>query len=423
MPWFTLLFVGMLVLATGVEIYLAWRHLRHVAAHRNAVPTAFVQRISFADHQKAADYTGAKSRLAIVQLLYGSLLVYGWTLGGGLELLDNSWRHFNFAPLVTGVAFLVSAFLIIGLLELPFTLYQTFHIEQRFGFNRMTMKLFISDLIKSSLLTLLIGVPLAAVILWLMSNAGTLWWLWAWGVWFGFSLLLMWAFPTFIAPLFNKFTPLEAGELQQRIQALLARCGFTSNGIFVMDGSRRSAHGNAYFTGVGNKKRIVFFDTLINSLNADEVEAVLAHELGHFLRHHVRKRMISMAIISLIGLGVLGWLSSQTWFYHGLGVTDPSTHAALLLFLIAAPIFTFFTRPLMARTLRRHEFEADDFAAEQSSARHLIDALVKLYQENASTLTPDPWYSAFHDSHPPAPVRIAHLSARISNQTVTQGAA
>jgi len=423
MHWFTLLFLAMLVLATGVEIYLAWRHLRHVAAHRGTVPAAFVQRISLDDHQKAADYTQAKTRHAIVQLVYGALLVYAWTIGGGLGLLDQTWRNIGLGPLMTGVGFLVSAFFIIGLLELPLTLFQTFHLEQRFGFNRTPPKLFILDLLKSSLLTMLIGVPLAAAILWLMGNAGTLWWLWAWGVWFGFSLLMMWAFPAFIAPLFNKFTPLEAGELQQRIQALLQRCGFTSNGIFVMDGSRRSAHGNAYFTGVGNKKRIVFFDTLINSLNADEIEAVLAHELGHFRRHHVRKRMITMAIVSLLGLGVLGWLSSQLWFYNGLGVTQPSTHAALLLFLIAAPIFTFFTRPLMAHTLRRHEFEADDFAAEQSDARHLIDALVKLYQENASTLTPDSWYSAFHDSHPPAPVRIAHLSARISNQRATEGVA
>ncbi|HEY0722035.1 MAG TPA: M48 family metallopeptidase [Gammaproteobacteria bacterium] len=423
MHWFTLLFLVMLVLATGVEIYLAWRHLRHVAAHRGAVPAAFAQRISLDEHQKAADYTGAKTRLAIVQLLYGALLVYAWTLGGGVELLDHLWRNLALAPLITGIGFLISAFLIIGLLELPFTLFQTFHIEQRFGFNRMTSKLFIADLIKSSLLTLLIGAPLAAAILWLMGNAGALWWLWAWGVWFGFSLLMMWAFPAFIAPLFNKFTPLEAGELQQRIQALLQRCGFTSNGIFVMDGSRRSAHGNAYFTGVGNKKRIVFFDTLLNSLSPDEIEAVLAHELGHFRRHHVRKRLITMAVVSLLGLALLGWLSSQLWFYNGLGVTQPSIHVALLLFLIAVPIFTFFTRPLMARTLRRHEFEADNFAAEQSSAHHLIDALVKLYQENASTLTPDPWHSAFHDSHPPAPVRIAHLSARIPTQSVNEGVA
>ncbi len=423
MHWFTLLFLAMLALATGVEIYLAWRHLRHVEGHRAAVPADFAQRISLSDHQKAADYTQAKTRLTIVQLIYGALLVYAWTVGGGLELLDQTWRNINLGPLMTGVGFLVSAFLIIGVLELPLSLFQTFHIEQRFGFNRTTIKLFVIDQFKSLLLMLLIGLPLAALVLWLMGNAGKMWWLWTWMVWFGFSLLMMWIFPAFIAPLFNKFTPLEEGELQQRIQALLQRCGFTSNGIFVMDGSRRSSHGNAYFTGIGNKKRIVFFDTLINSLNADEIEAVLAHELGHFRRHHVRKRMITMGIISLLGLGVLGWLSSQMWFYNGLGVSQPSTHAALLLFLIAAPIFTFFTRPLMARTLRRHEFEADDFASEQSNARHLIDALVKLYQENASTLTPDPWYSAFHDTHPPAPVRIAHLSARISNQSATLGVA
>jgi STE24 endopeptidase len=296
---------------------------------------------------------------------------------------------------------------------LPFSLYHTFVIEERFGFNKTTPVTFIGDLAKQGLLMLLLGVPLTWAALWLMQGSGELWWLYLWLLWAGFSLLMFWAYPAVIAPLFNKFTPLDNEQLQQRIQALLDRCGFKSKGIFVMDGSRRSGHGNAYFTGMGRNKRIVFFDTLLETLEADEIEAVLAHELGHFKRRHVQKRIVIMMLMSLGGLALLGWLIQQTWFYQGLGVTQPSNHLALLLFLMVTPVFTLFLQPLASWFSRRHEFEADDYAASQSSAGYLIRALVKLYKENANTLTPDPLYSAFYDSHPPAPVRVAHLSTRM----------
>jgi STE24 endopeptidase len=397
-----------------LQWWLSLRHAAHVRAHRDAVPAAFSDRITLAEHQKAADYTVAGTRYERIELAYHTALLLGWTLGGGIALLHGFWQNWSLSPLWQGVALLVSAFALMSLLDLPLSAWHTFHHEQRFGFNRSTPALFVSDTLKSWLLTLAIGIPMAWVVLWLMQSAGQLWWLTVWMVWVGFSLLMMWAWPAFIAPLFNSFKPLEDEALKSRIQTLLQRCGFTSQGIFVMDGSRRSGHGNAYFTGLGNNKRIVFFDTLIESLEANELEAVLAHELGHFRRKHVLKRMLTMMAMSLAGLALLGWLIDRSWFYAGLGVDAQSHAIALLLFMLTSPVFGFLLGPVMARASRRHEFEADDYAAVQTDAAALIRALVKLYKENANTLTPDPWYSAFHDSHPPAPVRVGHLSAKLA---------
>jgi STE24 endopeptidase len=337
------------------------------------------------------------------------VLLLLWTLGGGLDVLDQFWRGFGWGELATGTAVIVS-FLVLGsLLDIPAGWYRTFVLEQRFGFNKMTPAMFISDLLKSTALALVIGVPLVMLILWLMTSAGQYWWLYAWASLTAFSLLMTWAYPQFIAPLFNQFTALEDGEVAERITALLTRTGFNSNGVFVMDGSKRSAHGNAYFTGFGKNKRIVFFDTLLKHLTPAQVEAVLAHELGHFKRKHIVKGMVLSMSFTLAGFAVLAWLMQQEWFYTSLGIQQPSTYMALLLFVLVSPAFTFFISPIMARWSRKHEFEADDFAAEQSSSAELIAALVGLYKENASTLTPDPMYSAFYDSHPPAMVRIAHL--------------
>jgi STE24 endopeptidase len=387
-----------------------------VRQHRDTVPDAFKDKISLVAHQKAADYTIARARLGIVELYFGSILLLAWTLGGGLQLLDTAWRHSPLtSPLLNGVGVLLSVLLISAVLDLPVTLYRTFVIEQRFGFNRITPGVFITDLAKQLLLLLILGVPLVTLVLWLMLDASSLWWLYVWGVWMGFSLFLLWAWPAFIAPLFNKFIPLNNVELKQRIENLLDRCGFKSNGVFVMDGSKRSSHGNAYFSGLGTNKRIVFFDTLLKSLDADEVEAVLAHELGHFKHKHIQKRIITMAGLSLTGLAILALLMRLPEFYYGLGVSTPSTYMALALFMMVMPIFSFYLQPVMAWLSRKHEFEADNYAMQQSNATTLIQALVKLYKENASTLTPDPLYSAFHDSHPPAPVRIRHLSRKLGN--------
>lgn len=413
MNTFSWIFLAALAASLLVKLWLSLRHLRHVGANRNQVPAAFAGQIGLEAHQKAADYTVANTRQGRVELMYSSLLLLGWTLGGGLQWLDSTWQQAGWGSIPTGVAVLVSAFMVMALLELPFSLYHTFVIEERFGFNKTTPKLFAADLLKQSLLMLLLGIPLAWAALWLMKESGTLWWFYLWLLWAGFSLLMLWLYPTVIAPLFNKFTVLEDSDLQKRIQSLLDRCGFKSKGIYVMDGSRRSGHGNAYFTGMGQNKRIVFFDTLLKSLDADEIEAVLAHELGHFKRRHVTKRIITMMLMSLAGLALLGWLADQTWFYQGLGVLQPSNHMALLMFLMVSPVFTFFLQPVSAWFSRKHEFEADDYAASQASALDLVHALVKLYRENASTLTPDPLYSAFYDSHPPAPVRVAHLSAKL----------
>ncbi|BAZ94758.1 Zn-dependent protease [Thiohalobacter thiocyanaticus] len=411
MNLYTAIFLVMLLATALTQWWLAARHMRYIRNHRGQVPAAFRDHIPLASHRKAADYTLAKTRLGLAEGAYGYLILLAWTLGGGLALLNGAWSQLEWSPLWTGVAVMLSLFMLSSLLDLPFSLYHTFGLEARFGFNRTDLPTFIGDMLKNGLLLLLLGTPLIAVVLWLMQASGSLWWLYVWIVWMGFTLLMLWAYPAFIAPLFNKFSPLEDNELRQRIESLLSRCGFTSNGIFVMDGSKRSGHGNAYFTGLGENKRIVFFDTLLKSLDPDEVEAVLAHELGHFKHKHVHKRLVSMALLSLAGLAALGWLIQQPAFFHGLGVNEPSLHMGLILFLLVSPLFGFFLSPLMNALSRKHEFEADAYAASQTRAGDLVQALVKLYRENASTLTPDPLYSSFYDSHPPAPVRVAQLNA------------
>jgi len=423
-PMNEMILTGLFLAALGISVAIQWwlssRHTQHIKAHRAEVPAAFADRIDLDSHQKAADYTLAKVALGKLELLFSSALLLVWTLGGGLELLNTLWLKAGWSELWTGSVFLLSMFAIISIIDIPFSLYRTFVLESRFGFNNTTMKTFIIDFFKGMILTAVIGVPLLLVVLWLMGNTGPLWWLWVWAVWTGFGLFMMWAYPAFIAPFFNKFSELEEGALRDRIVGLLQRCGFKSNGIFIVDGSKRSGHGNAYFTGLGKNKRIVFFDTLIESLNDDEVEAVLAHELGHFKHKHILKRIVSMTIFSLCGLALLGWLISQNWFYTGLGMSEASLHGALALFMLVIPVFTFFLHPIMAAFSRKHEFEADAFAAEVSNAGTLIMALVKLYKENANTLTPDPLYSSFHDSHPPASIRIAHLTEQGANKLATE---
>jgi STE24 endopeptidase len=407
---FSLLFLMAVAASVGIEWWLARRQARFILARRDRVPPAFAARIPPSRHRLAADYTVAKVRLSVAAGAWGAAIVLAWTLGGGIDLVDTLWRGLSLGPIASGVGVLVTVGLVGSLLHLPFELYRTFGIEQRFGFNRTTPRLFVLDKVKGLLLGLALGLPMAWIALALMHASGGLWWLWVWTVWMGLSLLLVWLYPILIAPLFNRFTPLDDKALRARIETLLERCGFTSKGVFVMDGSRRSAHGNAYFTGFGANKRIVFFDTLIEALSAPEIEAVLAHELGHYRLHHVRTRLIVSAVASLTGLGLLGWLATQHWFYAGLGVDQPSHHAALALFAIAGPVFGFFLTPIGAAFSRRHEFQADDYATAQSSPRALADALIKLYRDNASTLTPDPLYSAFFDSHPPAPLRVARLA-------------
>lgn len=410
---FTMIFLVAVSLHWLLESWLEHRHANHVLHHRHAVPVKFAGQVPLAAHQKAADYTIAKLRLGRWAGLYSVAILLMWTLGGGLQWLDTSLAGLGWSSMLTGIAFLLVFMLLGTLIDLPFDLYGTFKVEQRFGFNRMTLGLYFTDMLKQAVLTLAIGAPVIWVILWLMDASGSLWWLYAWLVWTAFMLLMIWAYPTFIAPLFNKFEPLPEGEVKARIEALLERCGFASNGLFVMDGSRRSAHGNAYFTGLGSAKRIVFFDTLLKQLQPVEIEAVLAHELGHFKHKHVTKRLIMMIAMTLAGFAMLGWLAGQDWFYQGLGIATPSHHALLVLFLLVIPHFTFFLTPLMSLSSRKHEFEADAYAAEHAEAQALISALVKMYEDNAATLTPDPLYSAWHDSHPPAPVRIAHLEKLI----------
>lgn len=412
--WFSYVFLVALAGAITLQWWLNQRQLRHVASHRAAVPAAFTDKISLEAHQKAADYTSAKVQVGRIELLYGSAILLFWTLGGGLNLLDGVWANWTSNPLLQGVAVIISLILIGTLLDLPFSIYRTFSLEERYGFNRTRAGVFIGDMLKGFILTLLVGAPLVWVVLWLMQHAGSFWWIYVWAVWMSFSLLMLFVYPTWIAPLFNKFTPLEDSELKQKIENLMQRCGFTSQGIFVMDGSKRSSHGNAYFTGLGNNKRIVFFDTLLKSLSGEEIEAVLAHELGHFKRKHIQKHILTMAGLTLVSLALLGWLMQQGWFYQGLGVNQESIHTALILFMLLLSVFGVYFQPVFSHISRKHEFEADDFAAAQSKPDELIKALVKLYEENANTLTPDPLYSAFHDSHPPAPVRIAHLSAKMS---------
>ena len=408
----TVLFLIFLAVGAGLQLWLTKRHRSHVRRHQNAVPNDFAGKISLSEHQKAATYTLAKTSFRQKMLIIEVLLLLLWTLGGVLDYLDHIMRSVGWSELWTGVGVFIGFGLISTLIELPADIYTTFRIEAQFGFNRTTKTTFILDMLKSFALSLIIGIPFIALILWLMAQAGDYWWLSVWIVWMSFSLLMIWIYPTFIAPWFNKFQPLENDELKHRIESLLQNNGFASSGIFVMDGSKRSGHGNAYFTGLGASKRIVFFDTLLKRLSPDEVLAVLAHEVGHFKHKHIQKRIFWMMAISLAGLAFLGWLMLQDWFYSGLGVSTPSTYMALLLFMLVMPVFTFFLSPIIAWSSRRHEFEADDFAAEQANPATLIQALVKLYKDNASTLTPDHLYSAFYDSHPPAPVRIAHLAAK-----------
>ena len=413
----TLLFAAALLASLLVKFWLATRQIRHVAAHRGAVPGAFASTITLAAHQRAADYTLAKGRFGLLSMAFGAAVLLGWTLLGGIDLL-NQWLLASVQPRFGAMAYqlaLFACFAAMGaVLDLPFELYSTFRIEQRFGFNRMTWKLYLADMLKGLLVAVLVGLPVAALMLWIMGATGSLWWLWAWGAWMAFNLLILVFYPTVIAPLFNKFEPLADESLKARVQALMHRCGFAAKGLFVMDGSKRSAHANAYFTGFGAAKRVVFFDTLLSKLTAGEVEAVLAHELGHFKHKHVIKRIGSMFALSLVGFALLGWMSAQPWFYAGLGVRPslaaPNDALALLLFLLAAPVFAFFVSPLFAQLSRRHEFQADAYACEQASGNDLACALLKLHEDNASTLTPDPLFVRFYYSHPPASERLAALS-------------
>lgn len=408
----TIIFTALLITTTGIRVWLGRRHITYVQSHRNQVPAAFEGNISLDSHQKAADYSAAKTRLVIIEAIVQALLLAALTLGGGLQWIDDIWRELlSSQHIIRGALVICSALLISSLIDLPFEYYKTFVIDERFGFNKMTKAMFFSDLVKHSLVGLALGAPLLFAALWLMQSAGQYWWLYLWLVWSIFNLVMLAVYPTFIAPLFNKFSPLADESLKQRIEMLLTKCGFKSQGLFVMDGSARSSHGNAYFTGFGASKRVVFFDTLLDRLNADEIEAVLAHELGHFKHHHVIKRIALMFFVSFVGLALLGWLINQPWFYSGLGVDLMSNYMALILFLLVSPVFLFLLHPIMASYSRKNEFEADDYAAKHANPKYLVEALVKLYRDNASTLTPDPLHSAFYDSHPPASIRISKLAA------------
>lgn len=399
------------MLGTVIKIWLANRQLRHVLAHRNSVPEVFRTQVELSAHQKAADYTRAKTQLGMLTVLFEATLLLAFTLGGGLQLLAD-WSQSTFSnPLAQGMAMIVAVMVLTSILETPFSLFSTFVIEARFGFNKMTLKLYLLDAVKGLLIGSILGLPLLLGVLWLMERMGDNWWLYVWAVWVTFSLLLLFIYPSFIAPLFNKFQPLEDASLKARIEALLNKCGFTAQGLFVMDGSKRSTHGNAYFTGFGKTKRIVFFDTLIARLTANEIDAVLAHELGHFKRRHVIKRIALTFAVSLGFLWLLAQLMQADWFYAGLGVSTHSTAMALMLFFMVLPVFSFLLQPLSSAYSRKHEFEADAYAAQQTSAADLVTALVKLYQDNAATLTPDPLYSTFYSSHPPAMVRISRLQS------------
>jgi len=410
---FTFIVCALLIAGLVVRTVLLSRQIRHVARHRARVPAPFAQTIGLEAHQKAADYTLAKARFAQLDTTLEAALLLGWTLLGGLSALNQGLLALLGGGLLQQLA-LVGAFALIGgLIGLPLAWWSTFRIEERFGFNKMNLRLWLADLLKNALVGALIGLPIVALVLWLMDAAGPQWWLWAWAVWMGFNLLLLVLYPTLIAPLFNKFEPLQDETLKARVNALMQRCGFAAKGLFVMDGSKRSAHANAYFTGFGAAKRVVFFDTLLQQLSPPEIDAVLAHELGHYKRRHIVQRVVLMFGLSFVGFALLGWLSSQMWFYTGLGVTpsmDAPNHAvALLLFLLVVPLLTYFLSPLMAQLSRRHEFEADAYAVAHTNGNDLASALLKLYQDNASTLTPDPVYARFYYSHPPASERLARL--------------
>ena len=410
---FSLLFAAFLLATLAVKLWLSSRHIRHIAQHRDAVPTQFAQKIPLAAHQKAADYTIAKTRLKIVLLVVNAAVLLGFTLLGGLQWLSMALFDVAGAGMVYQLGLIAAVTLIGSVVDLPFDYYKQFRLEEQFGFNKMTPGLFFSDMLKHTLVGAAIGLPLIWVTLALMEKAGALWWLYAWLIWCGFQIFMLGFYQNLIAPLFNKFTPLQDESLRSRIEGLMQRVGFASKGLFVMDGSRRSAHGNAYFSGFGAAKRIVFFDTLLSRLAPNEIEAVLAHELGHFKLNHVIQRIAVMFAISLGLLAVLGFLKNQVWFYQGLGV-EPMMAAsndamALILFMFALPVFTFLFSPVLSITSRKNEFEADAFAAKHSNSQDLISALVKLYEDNASTLTPDPLHSAFYDSHPPASIRVEKL--------------
>ncbi len=407
---FAILFLAALLSATGLRLWLATRHVRHIQANRGAVPAAFSGDIGLEAHQKAADYSSAKTRLNMKAVVFDAAILLILTFGGGLQAIDNVAAAFFEGGIARGVAFVAILAVILSVIELPFDLYRTFGIESKFGFNKMTLAMFFGDLAKHAAVGAALGLPLLFAVLWLMAGMGDLWWLYVWLVAVVFMLFVQFIAPSVIAPIFNKFAPMQDGEMKTRIENLITRCGFTSSGLFVMDGSKRSSHGNAYFTGFGKSKRIVFFDTLLSRLDIAEIEAVLAHELGHFRMRHVIKRLALMAVFSLIFFFVLGQLKNQEWFYLGLNVGFPATDAmALTLFFMVMPVFTFLLQPLLAMYSRKHEFEADQYAARFTPARDLVHALVKLYKDNASTLTPDPLHSAFYDSHPPASIRIARL--------------
>lgn len=409
---FSFIFVALLVTTSLVRLWLSRRHIAHVTQNSAQVPPAFAGSIDLNAHQKAAQYTVAKSKLVMLEIVVQGLVLLAFTLGGGLQAIDSVWQNWlSQYEILRGALVICSALFISSLIDLPFEYYKTFVVDEKFGFNKMTPKMFFNDLIKHSIVGIVLGAPLLFAALWLMQSAGSYWWFYLWLVWSAFNLTMLALYPTFIAPLFNKFSPLQDVNLKARVETLLTKCGFKSQGLFVMDGSARSSHGNAYFTGFGASKRVVFFDTLLERLNVDEIEAVLAHELGHFKHHHVVKRIIMMFVMSFLGLALLGWLINQPWFYNGLGVNTTSTYMALILFLMVSPVFLFILRPIMASYSRKNEFEADEYAAKHAEAKYLIDALVKLYRDNASTLTPDPLHSAFYDSHPPASIRIAKLTA------------
>ena len=411
----TIVFALTLSVSLVLKFWLATRQVRHVARNRGTVPAPFASQVALPAHQKAADYTVTKVRVGLLELAWGAVIALCWTLLGGLSLLNQLLAGWLGHGLLQQLA-LLAAFAAIGsLLDLPFTLYQTFVVEQRFGFNKTTPALWLQDFAKSLLLAVVIGLPLAALVLWMMGATGPWWWLWVWAVWMGFNLLMLLVYPTWIAPLFNKFQPLQDPEIQTRVTQLMARCGFTSKGFFVMDGSKRSAHANAYFTGFGASKRVVFYDTLLAQLSPAEVDAVLAHELGHFKHRHVIKRVLALFALSLLGFALLGWVSQQVWFFTGLGVSPnlsgPNDALALLLFMLVLPLTGSFVGPLFAQLSRRHEFEADAYAVAQTSGPALASALLKLFQDNASTLTPDPVYVKFYYSHPPATERLGRLLA------------
>jgi len=415
MTTFTTLFLILVIATTLTQQWLGRRQIAHVSQHRNNVPAAFASGIDLEAHQKAADYSVAKSRLNLGATLASSAILLVLTLGGGLQWLDsNIVGMLPEHKMLGGVLVILAAMFVSSLVDTPFDYYKTFSIDERFGFNKMTPAMFFQDMVKHTILGLVMGLPLLLAALWLMQGAGEYWWLWLWCVWSAFNLLMLAVYPTFIAPFFNKFSPMTDESLKTRIEALLTKCGFKSQGLFVMDGSRRSSHGNAYFTGFGANKRVVFFDTLLERLEPNEIEAVLAHELGHYRCNHVIKRIIMMFTVSFAGLALLGWLKQAEWFYTGLGVNTPSDHMALILFLLVAPVLMFVLRPIFAAYSRANEFEADEYAAEYSNAQHLIEALVKLYRDNASTLTPDPIHSAFYDSHPPASLRVARLQTLLA---------